>query len=122
MASSSGRRPKLRLLRRRCARILHLFRQLEARSRLPRRHGAQPVDGFVACNHGEPGGGTGLLKASANALKDVKAANEKLKELLIPFPPDRMKERKVSKKVGDVKNRGPEVQGPFEGEPPVEPS
>jgi putative SOS response-associated peptidase YedK len=37
-----------------------------------------------------------------------------LKELLVPFPADRMKERTVSKKVGDVKNKGADVQGPYE--------
>lgn len=38
----------------------------------------------------------------------------KLQELLQPFPSDLMQERRVSKKVGDVKNKGPEVQGPWE--------
>jgi putative SOS response-associated peptidase YedK len=38
----------------------------------------------------------------------------RLKELLVPFDPARMKERTVSKAVGDVKNKGPEVQGPYE--------
>lgn len=37
-----------------------------------------------------------------------------LEELLVPFPSDQMKERPVSKKVGDVKNKGADVQGPYE--------
>lgn len=37
-----------------------------------------------------------------------------LQEFLVPFPSDRMRERKVSRTVGDVKNKGPEVQGPYE--------
>lgn len=40
-----------------------------------------------------------------------------LKELLVPFDAGKMKERKVSKSVGDVKNKGPEVQGPYEEAP-----
>ena len=42
-----------------------------------------------------------------------------LKELLIPFDPAKMKERTVSRTVGDVKNKGPEVQGPYEEVPPA---
>ncbi len=38
-----------------------------------------------------------------------------LTELLVPYPAEGMEERKVSKKVGDVKNKGEEVQGPWEG-------
>ncbi|MBX2797064.1 MAG: SOS response-associated peptidase [Myxococcales bacterium] len=37
-----------------------------------------------------------------------------LQELLVPYPADDMKERRVSKSVGNVRNKGPEVQGPFE--------
>lgn len=43
---------------------------------------------------------------------------EALQKMLVPFPADQMRERRVSRKVGDVKNKGPEVQGPFEGEDP----
>lgn len=39
---------------------------------------------------------------------------ERLKELLVPFPSDQMKERRVSRAVGDVKNKGADVQGPYE--------
>src|SRR5262249_44695677 len=41
-----------------------------------------------------------------------------LQELLVPFPAEKMKERRVSKRVGDVRNKDPEVQGPFEGADP----
>jgi putative SOS response-associated peptidase YedK len=41
----------------------------------------------------------------------------RLKELLVPFDPSKMKERRVSRSVGDVKNKGPEVQGPYEEVP-----
>lgn len=34
-----------------------------------------------------------------------------LQELLVPYPAEGMKERRVAKAVGDVKNKGPEVQG-----------
>ncbi len=40
---------------------------------------------------------------------------EVLAELLVPYPADEMQERRVSRRVGDVKNQGPEVQGPWEG-------
>lgn len=46
---------------------------------------------------------------------DPKTPPESLTELLVPFPADRMAERKVSRRVGDVKNKGAEVQGPWEG-------
>jgi putative SOS response-associated peptidase YedK len=36
-----------------------------------------------------------------------------LKELLVPYPAEGMKERPVAKAIGDVKNKGPEVQGPY---------
>lgn len=36
-----------------------------------------------------------------------------LQELLVPYPAEGMKERRVAKAVGDVKNKGPEVQGPW---------
>lgn len=39
----------------------------------------------------------------------------RLQELLVPFPADGMQERAVSRKVGDVKNKGEDVQGPWEG-------
>jgi putative SOS response-associated peptidase YedK len=38
----------------------------------------------------------------------------RLQELLVPFPSERMKERRVSRSVGDVKNKGADVQGPYE--------
>jgi putative SOS response-associated peptidase YedK len=41
---------------------------------------------------------------------------ERLSELLVPYPADRMKERRVSSSVGNVKNKGPDVQGPYEDE------
>jgi putative SOS response-associated peptidase YedK len=37
----------------------------------------------------------------------------RLGELLVPFPAGSMKERRVASEVGNVKNRGPEVQGPW---------
>lgn len=37
-----------------------------------------------------------------------------LQELLVPYPSEGMRERKVSRAIGDVKNKGPEVQGPYE--------
>ncbi len=43
---------------------------------------------------------------------------EVLQELLQPYPADKMQERRVSQLVGNVKNKGPEVQGPYEGEEP----
>ncbi len=46
---------------------------------------------------------------------DPKTPPETLSELLVPFPADQMQERAVSRLVGDVKNKGPEVQGPWEG-------
>jgi putative SOS response-associated peptidase YedK len=46
---------------------------------------------------------------------DPKTPPETLTELLAPYPADGMQERKVSKRVGDVKNKGAEVQGPWEG-------
>lgn len=39
-----------------------------------------------------------------------------LQELLVPYPAEGMRERKVSSAVGNVKNKGPEVQGPYEEE------
>ncbi|MEQ1568682.1 MAG: SOS response-associated peptidase [Myxococcota bacterium] len=39
-----------------------------------------------------------------------------LQELLVPYPSDRMAARRVSRTVGDVKNKGADVQGPWEGE------
>lgn len=45
---------------------------------------------------------------------------EVLQELLVPYPADQMQERAVSRAVGNVKNRGPEVQDPYEGEVPEE--
>ena len=39
----------------------------------------------------------------------------KLTELLVPYPADRMRERAVSSAVGNVKNKGSDVQGPYEG-------
>lgn len=41
---------------------------------------------------------------------------EVLQELLVPYPADEMRERRVSSDVGNVKNKGPEVQGPYEDE------
>jgi putative SOS response-associated peptidase YedK len=41
-----------------------------------------------------------------------------LQELLVPYPAEGMKERRVAKAVGDVKNKGPEVQGPYVEDPP----
>ena len=46
---------------------------------------------------------------------------EVLQELLVPYAADEMQERAVSSSVGNVKNKGPEVQGDYEGEIP-EPS
>ena len=43
---------------------------------------------------------------------------EVLQELLLSYPASEMQERPVSQSVGNVKNKGPEVQGPFEGELP----
>lgn len=43
---------------------------------------------------------------------------EVLQEILVPFPADQMQERAVSSSVGNVKNKGPEVQEPYEGEIP----
>jgi putative SOS response-associated peptidase YedK len=40
-----------------------------------------------------------------------------LQALLVPYPADEMKERKVSKRVGDVKNKDAGVQDPYEAEP-----
>jgi putative SOS response-associated peptidase YedK len=40
-----------------------------------------------------------------------------LQELLVPFPAEQMRERKVSKRVGDVKNKDAAVQEPYEAEP-----
>lgn len=37
-----------------------------------------------------------------------------LQELLHPYPAEEMAARMVSKSVGNVRNRGPEVQGPYE--------
>jgi putative SOS response-associated peptidase YedK len=39
-----------------------------------------------------------------------------LQELLVPYPADLMAARRVSKAVGNVKNKGPHVQGPWEGD------
>ncbi|MEM6925863.1 MAG: SOS response-associated peptidase [Myxococcota bacterium] len=39
---------------------------------------------------------------------------DELQEMLIPYDPDRMQERRVSKAVGNVRNQGPDVQGPYE--------
>ncbi|MCB9689544.1 MAG: SOS response-associated peptidase [Alphaproteobacteria bacterium] len=39
----------------------------------------------------------------------------RLSELLVPYPAEDMQERPVSRKVGDVKNKGEDVQGPWEG-------
>ncbi|MCA9493307.1 MAG: SOS response-associated peptidase [Myxococcales bacterium] len=39
----------------------------------------------------------------------------KLTELLVPYPAEDMQERAVSRKVGDVKNKDEDVQGPWEG-------
>ena len=39
-----------------------------------------------------------------------------LQELIRPFPADRMKERRVSKLVNNVRNQGAELQAPFDGE------
>lgn len=41
---------------------------------------------------------------------------ERLQELLVPYPAEQMAARRVSKLVGNVKNKGPEVQGPWEGD------
>lgn len=41
---------------------------------------------------------------------------ERLQELLVPYPADEMAARRVSNKVGNVRNKGPEVQEPWEGE------
>ena len=41
---------------------------------------------------------------------------EVLQELMVPFPAGQMEERRVSKSVGNVRNKGPEVQGPYEEE------
>lgn len=38
----------------------------------------------------------------------------RLLEMLVPYPAEGMRERRVSKAVGNVKNKGPEVQGPYE--------
>ena len=43
---------------------------------------------------------------------------EVLQELLVPYPADQMQERPVSSSVGNVRNKGPEVQEPYEGELP----
>ena len=45
---------------------------------------------------------------------------EVLQELLVPFPSDQMQARAVHSSVGNVKNKGPEVQEPYEGEWPEE--
>ena len=37
-----------------------------------------------------------------------------LEELLVPFPSDQMAARRVSQRVGNVRNQDPDVQGPFE--------
>ncbi len=39
-----------------------------------------------------------------------------LQELLVPFPADEMAARRVSSKVGNVRNQGADVQDPWEGE------
>lgn len=41
---------------------------------------------------------------------------ERLQELLVPFPAELMAARRVSSLVGNVQNKGPEVQGPWEGD------
>ncbi|MEZ4237809.1 MAG: SOS response-associated peptidase [Myxococcota bacterium] len=41
---------------------------------------------------------------------------DQLLELLVPYPADGMQERRVSSSVGNVKNKGPDVQGPYEGD------
>lgn len=41
---------------------------------------------------------------------------ERLQELMVPYPADQMAARRVSSKVGNVANKGPEVQEPWEGE------
>ncbi|MEQ1503189.1 MAG: SOS response-associated peptidase [Myxococcota bacterium] len=46
----------------------------------------------------------------------------RLQELLVPYPADGMRARRVSKTVGSVKNKGPEVQGPYEQDPQDEPA
>ncbi len=57
-----------------------------------------------------------ILPASAwDRWLDPKTPPETLTELLVPYPADSMQERRVSKAVGDVKNKGAEVQGPWEG-------
>ena len=43
---------------------------------------------------------------------------EVLQELLVPYDPDGMKARAVSKAVGNVRNKGPEIQDPYEDELP----
>jgi putative SOS response-associated peptidase YedK len=39
---------------------------------------------------------------------------EELREMLVPYDPDDMQERRVSTAVGNVRNKGPEVQEPYE--------
>lgn len=41
---------------------------------------------------------------------------ERLSELLVPYPADGMKARRVSSRIGNVKNKDPDVQGPYEGD------
>ena len=43
-----------------------------------------------------------------------------LQELLVPYPAELMEARKVSQAVGNVRNKGPEIQGPYEGPLPEE--
>ena len=45
---------------------------------------------------------------------------ELLQELLVPYPASQMQERAVSKSVGNVRNKGPEVQGPYEEDKPAD--
>lgn len=39
---------------------------------------------------------------------------DELQEMLVPFDPDQMQERRVSSAVGNVRNQGPDVQDPYE--------